>query len=82
MQINTKESCLLSKQFTLEKLYPLEIAVTWLNEYGNTCWEEADTWWEGPDELWIHNVLYHYIRNAPWLLLPIESIHQKHNCCE
>ena len=49
---------------------------------GKYWWEEADTWWEGPDELWIHNVLYHYIRNAPWLLLPKESIHQKHYCRE
>ena len=71
-----RNPCLPSKQFTLEKLYPLEVAVTWLNEYGKS-------WWEGPDELWIHNVLYHYIRNEPWLLLPIESIHQiDNNCCE
>ena len=74
-KIIQRNPCLLSKKFTLEKLYPFEVAVTWLNENGNT-------WWEGPDELWIHNVLYHYIRNAPWLLLPIESIHWKHNCCE
>ena len=77
-----RNPCLLSKQFTMEKLYPFEVAVTWLNEKGNTWWQEADTWWEGPDELWIHNVLYHYIRNAPWLLLPKESIHQINNCCE
>ena len=67
-KIIQRNTCLLSKQFTLEKLYPFENAITWLNEKG-------DTWWEGPDELWIHNVLYHYIRNTPCLLLPIESIH-------
>ena len=55
------------KKITLEKLYPLQVAVTWLNEYGKSWWEEAEDWWEGPDELWIHNVLYHYIRNTPWL---------------
>ena len=40
------------KKFTLEKLYPLEIAaVTWLNKYGKSWWEEAEDWWEEPDEL-------------------------------
>ena len=62
-----RNPCQLTKQFTPENLYPYEVAIAWLVE---DYYQR-----EKPDELWIHNVLYHYVRNAPWLLMQMESFH-------
>ena len=55
-----RNPCLLTKKFTPENLYPYEVVNAWL-AFGDSRRKK-------PHEDWIHNVLYHYIRNAPWLL--------------
>jgi hypothetical protein len=51
---------LLTEEFTPENLYPFEVVNVWLAR------NKRDP--DIPDDDWIHNVLYFYIRNAPDLL--------------
>ena len=52
---------LLTEEFTPENLYPFEVVNVWLAH------NKRDR--DIPDDDWIHNVLYFYIRNAPDLLM-------------
>ena len=53
---------LLTEEFTPENLYPFEVVNVWLAR------PKRDPDIDIPDDDWIHNVLYFYIRNAPDLL--------------
>ena len=58
-KIIQRNPCLLEKTFTPEKLYPHEVVNNWLSY---ECEER-----EIPDDAWIANILYFYIRNSPHL---------------
>ena len=58
-KIIQRNPCLLEKTFTPEELYPHEVVNNWL---AYECEER-----EIPDDAWIVNILYFYIRNSPHL---------------
>ena len=63
-KLTQRNPILLTKQFTTENLYPFELAITKLTtRYQNE---------EQPDELCIVNVLYHYLRNDPAVIVKMK----------
>ena len=59
-EIIKRNQNLLTEEFTPEKLYPFEVVNVWLRR------NRSDD--DIPDDVWIINLLYFYIRNAPDLL--------------
>ena len=59
-EIIRRNQNLLTEKFTPENLYPFEVVNVWLHR--NTSDDDI------PDDVWIINLLYFYIRNTPDLL--------------
>ena len=63
---------LCAKSCTPTGLHPIELAI---GKLGVINRRKGNRKKDRPDELWIYNVIYHYLRNAPWMIFKMKCFH-------